>query len=208
MRQCFRIMDMPDRVIAFDELPARLLEGFEMCRSEGFPRHWKEWLGKRKKVTKLAPERDPLTGQIRRFDPLVEEDYYFYLVDWTVNPVVEKWEEVCDFVKSHVDKDVRLMERIGDMAKPLAANKSDGVTLEPEEVTVIPIPIQYQEKGEEIILPTASVPAPLVKAKKINETVVKCGEPGCVYEAKGSYAKNSVRFHKNKAHKLVAVPAV
>jgi hypothetical protein len=193
--QCFRIMDMPDRVIAFDELPARLLQGFELCRADGFPRHWKEWLGKIDKVTNIPPEKDPLTGQIRRFEPIIEKDSFFYLVDWTLNPVVEKWKEVCDFVRQHVDKDIRLTEKIDDMAKPLAANKSDGVTLEPEDVPVIPIPIQYQEKGKGLILNTVSSPQP-----KVDSSTLKCDAEGCSYEAQGAYAKNSLRMHKMKRH--------
>lgn len=201
MRQCFRIMDMPDRVIAFDELPARLLEGFELCKADGFPRHWKEWLGKTKKFTNIPPEKDMLTGQIRRFPPIVEEAEFFYLVDWTLNPVMEKWKDVCDFVKRTAPKEIRLTEKIEDMAKFLAQNKTDGVTLEPEEVPVIPIPIEFQEKAPGLILPV-EVAKEEVKPKKANETVIKCDE--CSFESKGSYAKNSMRFHKNKGHKKVA----
>lgn len=205
MRQCFRIMDMPDRVIAFDELPARLLEGFELCRADGFPRHWKEWLGKTKKITKIPPEKDFYTGQMRKFDPIIEEDYFFYLVDWTLNPVIEKWAEVCDFVRQHVDKDVRLKEKIEDMALYLAANKTDGVTLEPEDVPVIPIPIQYQEKNGSVI----SSGDPLIKKKEPKPSeFLKCGEEGCLYEAEGVYAKQSIRMHKMKKHpKPVPIPA-
>lgn len=196
MRQCFRIMNMPDRVIAFDELPKRLLEGFELCPAAGFPRHWKEWLGKTEKITKIPPEKDFLTGQVRRFDPIIESDAYFYLVDWTLNPVMEKWKEVCDFVRQHVDKDVRLMEKLEDMALPLAANKTDGVTLEPEEVPVIPIPLQFQEKT-----PVLAVPGlhPMTAEEK-KQGFIMCGEEGCKYEASGPWAKNSIRMHKMKRH--------
>lgn len=182
----FRLMAMPDKVIAFDSLPERLLLGFEMSRADGFPRHWKEWLGKRKKVTMIPPEKDFLTGQVRRFDPIVEENFFFYLVDWTINSDEEKWKEICDYVRQHVSKDVRLKEKIEDMALPLAANKTDGVTLEPEDVPVIPLP--KEEPG--LINLNAGEPI----------QIIKCTEEGCKAEFEGKYAKNALRMHRMKKH--------
>lgn len=186
--QVLRLMNMPDRVIAFDELPERLLSGLEMCRADGFPRHWKEWVGKKEKITAIPPEKDLLTGAVRRFDPIVEQDYFFYLVDWTIQSNEEKWAEICDYVRQNVNKEFRLMDKIEDMAKPLAGNKSDGVTLEPEEVVIIPLP-KENEAPKEIKKPSA------------NESVtVKCDAKDCTFEAQGAYAKNSLRMHKLKKH--------
>jgi len=194
--QVFRLMAMPDRVIAFDELPQRLLHGFEMCRADGFPRHWKEWMGKTKKVTQIPPEKDLLTGQVRRFDPIVEEDAFFYLVDWTINSNEEKWKEICDYVRQNVSKDVRLQEKLEDMALPLAANKTDSVTLEPEDVVVIPLP------KEAAPLLDASGNEPKKSAPLMVE---KCPEEGCTAEFEGKYARNALRMHKERKHKKVAV---
>lgn len=184
--QCFRFMGMPDKVLAFDELPESMLGLFEMCKAEGFPRHWKKWLGTKKKITQIPPEKDFLTGGVRRYDPIVEEDSYFYLVDYNVKPVEEKWQEVCDYVRAHVDKEVRLMDRLDDMAKPLAPDKISAISLEPEDVIVIPLPKVQVETFVE-------------KEKKPDVLVLKCDE--CDFEASGSYAKNSIRFHKQKKHK-------
>lgn len=197
--QCFRLMNLPDRVIAFDELPESLIQGFEMCNADGFPRHWKEWLGKKKRLIKIPPEKDYLTGQIRKFDPIVEEDCYFYLVDWNVQPIVDKWQEVCDYVKNHVSKDTRLMDKITDMAVKLAPNKSDGVMLEPEEVPVIKI-VQdvslVDSRGSEIVKPQVDKP---IKQRKEKESVLsKCDE--CSYESEGPWSKNAVRMHAMKVH--------
>lgn len=201
--QIFRLMGMPDRVLAFDKLPARLLEGFEDCRAEGFPRHWREWMGKRPKVTKVPPERDFMTQQVRVFQPIVEEDCFFYLVDYNSNPMMEKWKEVCDFVRQHVSKDVRLMERIEDMAVPLAANKTDGVTLEPENVPIIPIPVEYQETKEALILPTETKVTPTESIAP--HGTIKCDQ--CETEYKGKFAKNALRMHIMAKHKKQAVAA-
>ncbi len=181
--QVFRLMGMPDKVIAFDELPEDLVKGFEMIRADGFPRHWKEWLGTKKKITPIPPEKDFLTGGVRKFDPIIEEANFFYLVDYMLQPIVEKWQVVCDYVRQHVDKDVRLMDKIDDMALPLAPDKSSSVTLEPEEVVVIPLPrdAKIEEKPE----------AP---------DFIKCDEPGCISEYSGKFAKQALRMHKQKKH--------
>lgn len=209
MRQCFRIMGMPDKVLAFDALPERLLKGFELCPADGFPRHWKEWLGKIKKETKIPPEKDFLTGQVRYYNPIVEEDSYFYLVDITLGPVMERWKEIGDFVRRTVSKEIRLTEKLEDMAKPLANNKTDGVTLEPEDVTIIPIPLEYQEKSDKltIIGSTAgkeqNVPRATIETEKA-ESLIHCDEEGCDFTAKGAYGKASLRMHKKKHAKKVA----
>ena len=179
--QCFRLMGMPDKVIAFDELPSDMLTGFELCKAEGFTRAWKSWLGPRKHTIKIMPEINPITGQKRMFDPMVEEDSYFYLVDWNLKPNVEKWKQVEEYVRSRVPSDFRLMDKLEDMAKPLAPDKVSGITLEPDDVIVIPIP-------KEIVSP--------INQKKQNE-VYSCEESGCGREFD---AKQGLVMHKMKKH--------
>lgn len=198
--QVFRLMNKPDRVIAFDELPERLLEGFEMIRADGFPRYWKEWLGKRKKTIKLPREIDPLTKTVIIHQPIIEEDAFFYLVDANLEPVMDKWREVCDFVKQHVSKETRLMDKIDDMAIPLASNQAEGVTLEPEDVPVIPIPVEFQEKSPKLAGPDGSEIKNEAKRKQPESIRVKCSEDGCPSEFEGPYAKNALRMHTMKRH--------
>jgi len=192
--QVFRMMDLPDKVIAFDSLPERFLKGFELCRADGFPRHWKEWMGKIDFDIKIPPEKDFLTGQVRYFEPIKERDSFFYLVDPNINQSNDNWKEICEFVKRVVPPEVKLREKIEDMMLPLAQNKTDSVTLEPEEVVVIPIPIEFQEKGEKKII-----------EEKPKGDWLKCSEPGCSAEFEGSYRKNALRMHVNKKHKKVEV---
>lgn len=196
-RQVFRIMDLPDRIVGFDGLPDNLLDGFELCRAEGFPRHWREWMGKIKKKIKIQPEKDPLTGQVRYYDPIDDEDCFFYLVDPSSNPSQEKWKQVISYVKQNVQEGFRLMDNIEEMAKPLAPNKSDGVSLEPEDVVIIPL-IKPLIKIETISEPKVSNP------KEIH--VVKCDQ--CDVEFEGAYAKNAVRMHARKKHPKVEVASV
>lgn len=198
-KQVFRLMNLPDRVIAFDELPERLVQGFEMCRADGFPRHWKDWMGKKTKVTPIPPEKDLLTGQVRRFEPIVEEDYFFYMVDWNINPIVEKWQEVCEYVRTHVDKDTVLKEKITDMALRFGPDKASGIELDPEEVPVIKIikdvSLLNQSGKETPVLP------------KKDTVILKCEQEGCGFEAEGVYAKNKIRMHKMKRHPKKEVAA-
>ncbi len=154
--QVFRFMNLPDRVLAFDELPEELVKDFELCKAESFPRYWKDWMGKKKRTIKPPPERDPLTNTIRKFEPIVEEDHFFYLVDGRLGPSVERWEKVAGYVRQNVKDGYILKEDISAMAVPLAGNKTDGVTLEPEDVPVIPL-------KKELILPPK--PAELMKCK-------------------------------------------
>lgn len=181
----FRFMGMPDKVLGIEGLPEDFLRPFEMNRADGFPRHWKEFMGKRKKLTPIPPEKDPLTGLVRRFDPIVEEDSYFFLVDWNLKQNEEKWQELTDYVRKNVDRDVRLLDKIEDMAKPLARDKSEGVSLEPEDVPIIKINVA--------ILPL--IKTTVAKNEEKND-VVKCSE--CDYEGK---SKQAVRMHSMKKHR-------
>lgn len=134
-----RLMGMPDKIIAFDGLPDDLVQGLEMRAPDGMPRHWKDWLGSKKKVTKINPERDPYTGAVRVFNPIVEEGPFFYVVDEMLNHDREKWEAICDYVRRNAPKDFRLKDKIEDMAKPMAPDVRSEMKLEPEEVPVIPL---------------------------------------------------------------------
>ena len=184
----FRLMAMPDKVIAFKNLPESMVNGFEMCRADGFPKYWKEWMGKRKRNINIPPEKDLLTGQVRYFKPIEEEDSFFYLVDWNLEPVVEKWKELVDYVRHHVSKETRLAEKLEDMAVPLAQNKTDGMTLEPEDIPVIEI---IQSENEKVV-------------ENTEKEVYSCKEEGC-----GSYfdKKSGLRMHTMKRHKKELVSA-
>lgn len=181
MLQVFRLMGMPDKIIAFDELPEDLVKGFELCRADGFPKYWKKWMGEREIVTKIPAVLNPVTGQKQIFDPFVEKDSYFYLVDWNVKPVVEKWKKIEEYVRQKVSPDFRLTDKLEAMAKPLAPNKVDGISLEPDDVVIIPLP------KESKTLATESVP----------HGTIKCTEAGCDREFDD---KRGIRMHMMKKH--------
>lgn len=183
--QVFRLMGMPDKIIAFDELPERLVKGFEQIKAEGFPKYWKKWMGEKEMVTKIPSELNPVTGERRTYEPFVEKDSYFYVVDWGIKPAIEKWKEIEGYVRNNVSSEFRLTDKLEDMAKPLAPDKISGITLEPDEVVIIPIP-------KELVGVSGQ---PLVE-----EITFKCPEKGCDAEYEGKYAKNALHLHTLKKH--------
>lgn len=178
--QVFRLMGMPDKVIAFDELPEDLVKGFELIKAEAFPKYWKNWMGSKTIVTKIPSVVNPVTGQRQVFEDFKETDSYFYLVDWTVKPVVEKWKRIEEYVRQKVSSEFRLTDKLEAMAKPLANNKVDGITLEPDDVVIIPLP-------KEVFV-----------AKEVQKPMYKCEETGCDREFDH---KNGLRLHVIKKHK-------
>lgn len=205
--QVFRLMGLPDKIIAFDELPEDLVKGFELCRADAFPKYWKNWMGTKKIVTSITPELNPVTGQRRTFSPIIEEDSYFYLVDWTLKPSVEQWRKIEEYVRRKVSSDFRLTDKLEDMAKPLAANKVDGITLEPDDVVVIPVPkeIISSEDKESVVYTKRNNLGDKKKSKR-EITIEKCDVGDCKAEFKGAYSYASIRMHKLKKHPSFMAP--
>ena len=183
---------MPDKVLAFDELPDKFLVGLDMIKAEGFPRHWKDWMGKSKKIMRIPPDKNPLTGEVRTYKPIEEEDYFFYTVDWNIRAQEDRWKEITDYVRLNAPEDLRLPEDLIDLAKPLAQDKLAAIDLEPEDVVIISLKKAADLKDKKEIK---------------SEKIFKCEEPGCTAEFEGSYGKNSLRMHTSKKHKKEAVSA-
>jgi hypothetical protein len=186
MKQVFRLMGMPDKVIAFDELPADLLEGLEMCDCSKLPRDWRDFIGTREKPIRIPPDRDPLTGQVRTYTPVVQKGPYAYLIDWEINHDKERWQEIESYVRRNAPKDFRLLDKIADMAKPMGQDAHSELSLEIESVVVIPLP-KTEEKEPEVA--TVSV-----------ETF-KCSDCDKEFDK-----KQGLRLHRLKKHEQ-KVPA-
>lgn len=119
-----------DRVIAFDSLPERLLVGIRSRSIEGLPREWR-------------------TTATQFYNSDGKETYkgHYYLEYKDVTRDIEKWEEIVSFVRRVVDPSVRLMDRVETMSIAMAPDAKSGVSIDPESIQVIPIPIEYQEKA-------------------------------------------------------------
>jgi hypothetical protein len=148
MIQVLRLMGMPDKVIAFDELPQDLLNGLEMQDESKMPRHWRDFIGSREKVTKIKPYIDPMTRQLVECDPVIQKGPFTWIVDWELNSNKERWQEISSYVRRNAPRDFRLLDKIEDMAKPFASNVSSEITLEPEEVVIIPLPKDVVKEPE------------------------------------------------------------
>lgn len=198
--QVFRLMGMPDKVIAFDELPARFLEGLEISRPDGLPRDWKRWLPSIKKVIALLPERDPYTGQMRRFEPVTEDGPGFYLVDETLNHDYERWQEISNFVKQSAPRDFRLLDKLEDMAKPMADDIRSEMKLETEAVLVIPILPEYQEKQPQGLVDPKGVELPKTVPAVKERLTLKCEDCEKEFSGEPVSARSALRMHRMKKH--------
>lgn len=129
--QVFKLVDpgRVDRVIAFDTLPEKMVQGIKKMAAKGFPRAWLDFLGVNKNDETAQP---------------------FFILDFrTVNRDREKWQEIQNFVRRSTDKNFRLLDNLYDMAKPLASDSYSSLELEPEDILVIPI-LTIAEELEEI----------------------------------------------------------
>lgn len=187
MRQVFRLMDMPDKVIAFDELPEALLEGLEMLDCSKLPRHWREFIGMRERIINIRPERDPFTHQLVKYPPVVEKAPFAFLIDRELNHDKERWGEIESYVKRVAPKDFRLTDKLIDMAKPMAVDAHSELNLEPEDVIVVPLP--KVEEAKDPTVSSVSVLPPVVEA------TLKCDRCEKTFSS-----KQAIRMHTMKRH--------
>lgn len=223
--QLIRLMGMTDKVIAFDELPMELLEGLEMRKQDFLPRHWRDFLGTREKVINMPPYLDPMTRQMVKCDPIVEKAPFAWIVDWEVNQDKDRWQEISNYVRRNAPKDFRLLDKIEDMAKPMGQTVQGELTLEPEDVPIIPLPKAVKEETSSIttilkeaaqivtqteIVPEKAISAPNPESPKAENGQIKQKEHSTdkACEVCGKVLKHGkgMFFHMKK-HKKVAVPA-
>lgn len=197
MKQVFRLMGMPDKMIAFDELPQDLLEGLEMSDESRMQRHWREYLGLREKAIRIPPDRDPLTGAVRHYTPIIQKAPFTYVIDREVNKDKERWQEIESYVKRNAPKDFRLLDKLEDMAKPMAADAHSEVTLEPEDIVVIPLGklVEVDSTLSTIVVDT-SAPAPKEEVKQ-KEAVQMFSCDAC---EKSFDTNQGLLLHKRKRH--------
>lgn len=198
--QVFRLVQggKVDKVIAFDELPKRLLKGVEMHLASGLPRHWRDFIGKVKKHTPAVPDKNPVTGKVEMVGERTDEGPYCYVLEYKeINKDKERWEEICNFVRRTVSLQFRLMDKIEDMALSFAPDAASELKLEPEELeqngAIIPIPEEFQEKGPALVDGSGKEIRP--------EPVVDAFPFKCEKCEKGFKNEQAIRMHSMRAHK-------
>lgn len=187
MKQLLRLVGMPDRLIAFDELPEDLLKDLDMQNEKSMPRYWREWIGNRTRTINIKSYVDPMTRKLIECAPLVEEGPFSWVVDWEINSNKDAWSMIAAYVRQNVQEGFRLMDKLEDMAKPMAPNVSESITLEPEEIVIIPLKKVVVESNVK-----PSVPAPADAPK---ENSFKCAECGKEFQS-----KQGVVLHRTKKH--------
>ena len=149
--QVFRLVSggFPDRMIAFRSLPDSVLKNVRTRSIDGMPRYWGKWLIENECVRDVFKTETEVLMDRRLHitkTPIAKEPC-FYVLDYVdLNADKEKWQEICNFLRRTVDKTVRLMDKIEDMAKKMAPDCHAQLDLEPEDILVIEIPVEAQER--------------------------------------------------------------
>lgn len=188
MRQVFRLMDMPDRLIAFDELPEDLIKEVELHDEKKMARHWRDYFGIQERKIKIKPYYDTMLNKLVQADPLIERGPYTYLIDRSLNKDKELWQHICNYVRRNCPAEFRLLDSIDEMAKPFAPDPHSEITLEPEEVITIPLNKPVTPQEDEFAPRVSKEPQPLM-----------CEDCGKEFDS-----KRAMRMHKMKLHPKVA----
>lgn len=207
--QVFRLVQTGhvDKVIAFDELPKRLLDGIEMRSPDGLPRHWKAFIGTHEKRIPSSMEKNPITGAMEKLTFPPEVGPFFYVLEYKdINKDKDRWQEINAFVRRAVDMKFRLKDKLEDMALPFAPDAMSEIKLEPEnleeEGAIIPIPIEFQEKTPAILDKDGKeVRAPLPEPS----AGIKCEKCEKTFKNQQAVKMHAFRAHKEEAKEPTAV---
>lgn len=154
--QCFKLVNagFVDKVIVFDELPERLMQGIRTREVAGFPRRWASWLseiGSTRQVFKTQTTVGLDRSYTYKHTPIGKEPCFYVLEYVELNRDKERWGEICEYLRLNVGPEVRLKEKIEEMASALAANPTLPLEIEPEDVPVILVPLEIQKPAAEIV---------------------------------------------------------
>jgi hypothetical protein len=170
-----------DRVIVFDELPEHLVKGIRTRACEGFPRAWARWLGEigsLRDVMKTETSVDLARNWTFKHTPIGKEPCFFVLEYTDINTDKEYWRRICDYLKANCGPEVRLTEKIEDMALALASDPKQPLSVEPEDIPVVVVRKEVKAPeaelvahGETIIVQELALKKKAGRPKKIKEVV-------------------------------------
>jgi len=129
--QVFKMVDpgRVDRLLAFEGLPEPLLKGIRRGAVSGLPRFWHRFLDVNKDDANPRP---------------------FYVLDYKyINKDMEKWSQITAYVRTHMEEDPQVMDKIEDMALPMAVNVRADLSLDPEDIAVIKMKVEKKIAVEE-----------------------------------------------------------
>lgn len=197
-----------DKVIAFDSLPNRLLQGVEMRSPDGLPRHWKSFLGENERYTPPSAEKNPATGKVEMIGERREKGAFFYILNYKeINSDIERWQEISSFVRRAVNLKFRLLDKIEDMALPMSTDANSELKLEPEQLeengAIIPIPEEFQEKGPAILDKNGNEVRPELPAG--DKPLFSCEECQKPFQSEQALRMHSYRKHPKEKKEPIAV---
>lgn len=161
--QAFKLVNggFVDKVIVFDTLPERFTANVATKEAAGFPKAWARWLteiGSVRPVFKTETTVDLARNWTFKNTQIGKEPCFFVLNYTDLNADKERWREICDYVKVNCGPEVRLKERIEDMAIALAPNSTSPLELETDDVMdkayiKLPSDVIVEEKPEDLVKP-------------------------------------------------------
>lgn len=154
--QCVKLVNagFVDKVLVFDSLPERLLKNVRTRAADGFPRSWARWLseiGSTRPVYKTETSVDLARNWTFKKTPIGYEPCFFVLEYADLNQDKEAWRNICDYVKTTAGPEVRLKEKMEDMAISLAADSYKPLDPEPEDIPVIHVSDEKELPEQEIV---------------------------------------------------------
>lgn len=162
--QCFKLVNggFVDKVIVFDALPERLTKNIKTKEAAGFPRAWAKWLasiGSMRPVYKTETSVDLARNWTFKKTPIGMEPCFFVLEYTDTNADKQAWREICEYLRLNVGPEVRLKEKVEDMAIQLAANPTLPLSVEPEDIPVIPVPpeVIVEPSHHELVKPGETI---------------------------------------------------
>jgi hypothetical protein len=140
--QAFKLVNggFVDKVIVFDSLPERLWKTVKTRACDGFPRAWAKWLaeiGSTRTVFATETNVDMARNWTYKHTPVGQEPCFFVLEYTDTNADKEAWRNICDYLKMNCGPEVRLKDKIEDMAMALASDSYKALEIETEDVPVI-----------------------------------------------------------------------
>ncbi len=162
--QAFKLVNagFVDRVIVFDELPKRLMQGIKTRDVSGFPRSWARWLAdidSTRPVLKTETTQNHDRSYTFKYTPIGKEPCFYILEYVDINADKEKWNQICEYLRVNLGPDVRIKEKIEDMALRLAKDSTSSIDVEPEDIPVIPVPRETLKESspDEIVKPGETI---------------------------------------------------
>lgn len=180
--QAFKLVNagFVDKVIIFDVLPERLIKGIRTRSVDGFPRSWAKFLadiGSTRKVFQTSTEKRGPGDYVYTHNEIGKEPCFFVLDYTDINADKEFWRAIGEYLRMNCGPEVRLKEKIEDMALALAPNSTSALSVEPEdlpvisilnEIVVVPKETEVVKHGETILVEeVVSAPKRRGRPKKV-----------------------------------------